>query len=81
MKPTLPPRIRPALIDLIAGNIETFLQTERLGGNNCWFTGEEIAAKLAVPRTLAMTFNYAFGQLRFDRIEIDDVAGAIRHRP
>lgn len=77
MRPT-PTYPNSDLIDLITGSIESFLQTERGKGNHCWFTGEEIAAKLALPEHLAMAFTYAFSRLAFDRLEID--GDTIRHR-
>lgn len=77
MRPTLPTN-SPVIIDLIAGSIETLLQSQRRNGNNYWFTGEEIAAKLHLPKHLGMTFNYAFSQLPFERFEID--GDTIRHR-
>lgn len=77
MRPT-PIQHQPALIDLLTGSIEGFLRTERGKGNHCWFTGEEIAAKLALPDQLAMAFTFAFSRLRFDRLEID--GDTIRHR-
>ena len=75
MRPT---NIQLAIIDLMAGSIAQFLKTERGKGNNRWFTGEEIAAKIGVPEHLGMTFNYAISQLPFDRLEID--GETIRHR-
>lgn len=79
MRLTPPTPIELALIDLMAANIDAFLKVERIHGTDHWFTGEEIAAKLAIPERHAMTFLYAFSRLPFDRLEIED-GDTIRHR-
>jgi len=78
MRPTYLTQTELTAVDLLTTRIEADLKIERTQGNRRWFTGAEIATKLAVSEKHGMIFNYAFCQLRFDRFEID--GDTIRHR-